>query len=244
MTKEKRIKKSVDFTVKDIEIIKEFKQEYLEKTGAVRLSNSAVLGMLLSTFGKLSSDTRQIIAECCKQNTYEIIGKCNPKDQFTYKETQRVINELQNIMFYMTYGKEVDLNKSGMKTIKINTGYAEVPDEWIELKLFEPSEADSVYVLEFRNGDKYGYPHFVFGAKGTPDYFRDLVFREISKVDPKFKQALFENKTDAYSSSNREDAYESAPIPGFFKIADADDNIPDTEYPYGAKFFRSGDEKQ
>jgi hypothetical protein len=153
-----------------------------------------------------------------------------------YLQIAQIINGGEKVY----YSK--DDNK--MNKYKMKDGYLKIPKDWIVLNPESEGKYRFAGVVECRNHQKYGVPHFVFftDVRYARDYDEDFTQKVYKKCEEKWgkfneiRKKEVELKPDPINSfgySNMRE-YLEAPLIGLFSILRDDDELFDGKPPYGA----------
>lgn len=118
--------------------------------------------------------------------------------------------------------------------------YAIVPDDWVVINEDTGKDCDYAFVLEARNSERYGVPHFVYLSESEvcPN---EKVIEAAAGVWPKMREIRDMQVEPAYDKDGailNAKEWEDAPAIGVFPIADSTSFSYGEEAPYGAMIYR------
>ncbi len=154
-----------------------------------------------------------------------------------------------------------------MKRVMLKDGYLIIPKDFIVLQDTVDAAEKCLYagVVESRNHEKYGIPHFVFFSnykygKEFDDELHTKVYEACAKAYPEFKK-YFNMQVDIPQQKGgaekwqdpeflaRMEKWDQAPCFGLFAIVEKGDPLywnsihPNYEPPYGAMIVRNSKKK-
>lgn len=208
------------------------------------------VNLLIKSFCRMPDRMKEaFIAFCiekCKELNEQIVvaGEIEKKgledEKNRYLEIARIINGGIEIAY--------EDDDPTMKKIALKDGILIIPKDWILLNPEQAPQYSYAGVVECRNSDKYGIPHFCFftnykhGCDYTDDFtehieelccqkwpeFRDIMKKEVKLIpDPEHKGKYL----------NAEE-HLASPVIGHFHITSTDDEYFDENPPYGAMIIR------
>ncbi len=133
-----------------------------------------------------------------------------------------------------------------IKEIPVKDGLLVIPSDWIDVNPDEALNYKYVAVLECRNADKFGIPHFIMHCqfkygKDYPDDFEKQFIEACYKAWPDFKKKVIDKQVTAIPNENgmgylNETEYLESPTIGIFHIwEEGDEHLdPSQETPYGS----------
>lgn len=128
-----------------------------------------------------------------------------------------------------------------MKRIRMRgETYAIVPDDWIVINEDAGKDCDYAFVLEARNSERYGIPHFVYLSESEV-CSNEEVIEAAAEVWPKMQEIRdmqVEPAYDKYGVILNAKEWSEAPTIGIFPIADSSSFSYGEEAPYGAMIYR------
>jgi hypothetical protein len=142
-----------------------------------------------------------------------------------------------------------------MKKIKLADGYLIIPSDWIVVNPEQAENCRYAAVIECRNSEKYGVPHFIYfnnyqyGNQYTDsmeEHFYSLCrkawsrFTEIEELNMKNKLVPDPENKGQYLNA---EAHLAAPIIGLFSIEEQGEN-PVNDPPYGAMIVRTNADEE
>lgn len=235
-------KMSVDFDMKNYEIMNRYSSEH-------SITNGALINFLIENFISLDTQTKEMFSDSIVTYLETLDKSLLSAGKIERNYIQKTKNRLLNLLDFFTdgegyFGKEIkDMKKSNMKRIDLKDGYAIVPQDWIELRNFNPVDCSFAGVVEVRNAVEYNIPHFVFFLKkpiyemNEKDY--QVINDECISKFPQFNEILNQQVEPEYDTNHNlinEELWRKAPTIGYFPISEYG---TDTSYPYGAMIFKN-----
>lgn len=172
-------------------------------------------------------------------------------------ENDKVIRDYQTISYFFESGQlPLAATTANMKRIYLKDGYVEFPNDWIYLPNVLGQAEECLYagVIETRNSQKYGVPHFIFASPYKHGYMytdsdRKIIFDAAIKAWPEFKKILNMHVAAEYNENgliSNEKEYMEAPYAGIFAVYSEDDIEMKTLHhgvpPYGTKIVKNKEE--
>lgn len=228
----------------------ENKQAVDEATTNYNMKYGPFINMLIKLFLRMPDGMKETFVDFCKSQCVEldrqlpVAGDFEKKDieseKEIYLEIARVINGGHEV-HYRTIDAPV------MRKIAMQDGFLIIPDDWIVLNKKDAKTCRYAGVVECRNHQKFGIPHFVFftNAEYGKDYDTDLIDELCCKAWPKFKNVL-KKQVDPIRDPEKPGEYLNlkehleSPYIGYFGIGEADNDLREIErMPYGAMIVRT-----
>lgn len=209
------------------------------------------VGLLIRLFISMPGICRKDLLFFSRNQLRQILMLDNMTGAMEAGENERAIHDYQTISYFFESGilPLSDNSKANMDRIYLKYGYVEHPADWIHLPDVLGKDEECMYagVIETRNGNKYGVPHFVFASpykhgREYTDADERKVFDAAIKAWPQFKEILNKHVKAVYGENGlieNEKEYMEAPYSGIFAIYSEDDIemkiLHHGEPPYGAK---------
>ena len=248
MRKKEQVQRtSVDLRVDNFNALK----DYAEQVGS---TYGRVINDLIRTFLRLPESVKDDLADYCREKYLEI----DTLKTYGYSQSAdayRPFYAYEDLSDFFSKGRKSV--PYGMRRIYLKDGYLICPNNWIVLQdAFGEKPENCMYagVVEARNSEKYGIPHFVFFNdipydQGYTDKDEEKVYNACIKAWPRFKEILNMQVPPPTISPKDEGYMEAAekhlasPFVGMFHITGSDDpmqkllNRPD---PFGCMIIRDG----
>ena len=220
-------KTTIDINDNNYEMIKEQK-----KKSGYRITDT--VNAALATTIDATYRMKDALAATC----IEIVIRCNrdmtTASRFEKDELYRTIEkakQMYELLMYKPMPADA-LKNYGLVRYDISDGYIIVPDEWLFINAdkMKSEEYKYPFILEFRNDQRYGIPHFVYlhdsDIMSKDDCERAL--NKAVKVFPKLSDILKLRVEPIYKDSKKiemlnRDEWLTAPTPGFFLMYDSDE---------------------
>ena len=243
--KNNTLRTSVDLYPENVNALKSFADD----TGS---TYGRVINDLISIFVRCPEEVRAELSSFCREQSAQLDNP-NAQGFEASADADRVICAYDVMSGFFSQGlKGIP---RGFQKIYLREGYLLCPDDWIILKkVFGKGAEECQYagVVEARNFEKYGVPHFVFFSDipyetSFSDKDEDLVYAACAKAWPKFKEILNMQVPPAKGDMTDPDYIEQAekhlasPYLGMFHITGSDDPIQEIRRrpdPYGCFVFR------
>jgi len=244
----KSCKFSLDVNGDNKEVLDELTVNYNIKYGPM-------INKIISTFCRMPGSIRKVIEKACLNEYNRLTEELeNVTEEFHRQPLEKERDSYMDILQLINKGTyefsdaESDVKK--MKKICLADGYLIIPADWIVVNPERASSSRYAAVLECRNSEKYGVPHFIYlnNFKYGRDYtdsmeeeFYSLCkkkwgkFTEIQKLSNKNKLVPDPDNKGQYLNIKE---YLAAPIIGLFSIEEQGER-PYGEAPYGAMIVRT-----
>lgn len=213
-------------------------------------SNSALVNDLISLFYRISPDVSKRIGNYCHEQYIREKQQLETLSGFERDESAKRIGQFEKLSAY--FGYDTSAVEPGMHITFLKEGYVIYPEDWIVLEdVFGPADT-CMYagVVESRNYEQYGIPHFIYfcNVKYGKDYSDDMrtrIYAACAKAFPDFKkyynmQVLNPNMHDLREIKK----WDAAPYFGLFPLVEKGDPFywhaynPDYKPPFGAMIIR------
>lgn len=250
-------KMSIDFTLPEHRLVKEYADERNE-------SSSSIINSLVATFLPLKPSIKQKLYDFCMDNYGKSINELQNTSSFDEQDAAVEASQWINLARYFKLNdkESEELKGSNMKRVMLKDGYLIIPKDFIVLNDTVAPAEECMYagVVEARNGSKYGIPHFVFFSnykygREYDDELETKVYEACEKAYPDFKK-FFNMQIKMPNSASGEDwqdpeflkkmdEWDKAPTFALFHIVEKGDPIywnsinPNYEPPYNAMIVRS-----
>lgn len=224
------------------------------------ISFGEAVGLLIRLFISMPAICRKDLLSFSRNQLRQILMIDNLTGAMEAGENERAIHDYQTISYFFESGilPLSESNKVNMDRIYLKNGYVEYPSNWIHLPDVLGKDSECMYagVIETRNGNKYGVPHFVFASphKHGREYTNAderKVFDAAIKAWPQFKEILNKHVKAVYGENGliiNEKEYMEAPYSAIFAVYAEDDiemkMFHHGEPPYGTKIVREGKEEK
>lgn len=227
-----------------------------EHARTTKKSNSAIINDLCQAILPLSDNILKKFGKFCDENLTEAIEEHQSKTGFEALETAKELAQWIALSKFFPYEEE---NTRKMKRFRLKEGYCIVPQDYIVLdNIFGPPE-ECMYagVVESRNSEKYGIPHFLFFCNTKyANYYTDemeaTIYAACAKKFPDFNKYYdMQKDLPLKEAQDQEKVKEwmSLPFFGLFHIVEKGDPLywnpvtPDYIPPDGAMIIRPTTEK-
>lgn len=231
-----RKKMSIDFEPQNYRKLKEYCDCHNN------CSTSSVVNFLISNFMNLPDELANSFAITCENYLNSDTYLYNKSSKFHSSEADEIKKTCHELIYYLTNGK-CTTRDIPMQRIKIKTGYAYVPTSWIILENKDPKYCEYIGIIECRNSDLYGIPHFVFFADfpiySISEQFQSEIYIHCQSAYPKFSEILKKQIKPLFDDNNtmiNEDVWKKSPEIGFFQLPEYG---VDLNFPYDAMFIRN-----
>ena len=214
-------------------------------------SNSALVNSLISLFYRVSPDVAKKIGSFCREQYMQETALLETLSGFERDEAQKRANQYKNLASYFGYDTTADTD-TGMAITFLKEGYVIYPKDWIVLEdVFGPADS-CMYagVVECRNADRYGIPHFLYfcDEQYSKDYSDDMqarIYAACAKAYPAFKE-YYNMQLPAPNQGDLEalEKWNTSPSFGLFHLVVKGDPFywheydPEYKPPYGAMIVR------
>lgn len=248
----KKQRTTLDLTPENHKILSEIAEKY-------GLSFGEVVGLLIRLFISMPGICRKDLLFFSRNQLRQILMIDNMTGEMGAGESEKAIHDYQTISYFFESGilPISGDTKANMDRIYLKDGYVEYPTDWIHLPDVLGKDNECMYagVIETRNGNKYGVPHFVFASphkhgREYTDADERKIFDAAIKAWPEFKEILNKHVKAVYSDNGlivNEKEYMEAPFSGIFAIYSEDDIemkiLHHGEPPYGTKIVRERKEE-
>ncbi|MBO5239629.1 MAG: hypothetical protein J6B50_12770 [Lachnospiraceae bacterium] len=231
-----RKKMSIDFEPQNYKKLKEYCDCHNN------CSTSSVVNFLISNFLNLPEELANSFAITCEDYLNSDTFQYNNSSSFRSSEADAIKKTCHELIYYLTNGKCTTRNIP-MKRIKIRTGYAYVPTSWIILDNKLPEHSEYIGIIECRNSDLYGIPHFVFFSEfpiySITERFKKEIYTYCISAYPNFSEVLKKQVKPLLDENNfmiNEEIWKKSPEIGFFQLPE---HGVDLTFPYNAMFIRN-----
>lgn len=249
----KSCKFSLDVSGDNKEALDELTANYMLKYGPM-------INKIIGTFCRMPKGIKKVIEKAClaeykrlteelEHTAEEFHRKPLEAERDSYIEILKLIN---GGIYEFVEEKE---EEPKMKTVKLADGYLVIPSDWI---VVNPEYAENyryAAVIECRNSEKYGIPHFIYLTehkypKDYDEYMERDFYERCRKEWPRFTEIEeLSKKNQLVPDPNNKGQYLNAkehlkaPIIGMFSIDEQGDSLIDS-YPYGAMIVRTDAEEE
>lgn len=235
--KESKTKKSIDFTNESINLLEEYKTVY------GMASYNEIINRLIETFIGLSPKIKKELAITCSSELRELDQSTMNELPYERLENQKIESQYNKLLYFFNEGQHITV-QDAMQRIEIKDGYVICPNEWIVVCPQNAKSSRYVGVVEVKNGQDYGAPHFIFFSEKPINQMTDIdtniIDEECCLKFPNYRKILKDNiplKFDVNRKPINIKEHLSSPIPGYFTIPDYERNSY-SSYPFGAMVFR------
>ena len=213
----------------------------------------ATLNALIQTFCDLPYDVSADLFDFCKLKVQLLYETMDSAGEYEAQELLDKADRYLSILRFLNHGIPVKVTpierKPAMRTVPIKDGVVTFPSDWIIVNPEESALCSFAGVVECRNSEKFGIPHFLFfnNAASGKDYSEE----ELSRVDqlcaelsPEFASAL-QNQVSLKKKKKNPGKYLnieehlSSPFIGHFALYVKDDASKTGNPPYGAMIIRN-----
>lgn len=208
-----------------------------------------IINLLISTFCRMPEDIKQAFLDFCFEKVEELENQEKVAGEYEKKGLEKEKAYYLQVAKIINVGDELELQdeKSRMVKIELKEGYLVCPADWILLNLEQAKNCHYAGVVECRNSEKYGIPHFVFFSNrqyGTDydDAFINDVNEMCVSAWPGFREKVLEKQVRPIPDPENRGSYLNgkeylaAPIVGHFHIYE---NGEIEEPPYGAVIVKT-----
>jgi len=223
-----------------------------ELTAASGLKYGPFINKIIEIFCRMPVQIKSVFEETCIRELKEIKRIISVSSGFEKAKLEKNQAYYEEILRLINRGKyEMAEDKVQMIKIPLKSGYLIIPNDWI---VVNPERAKSCLyagVVECRNSEKYGIPHFVFfsdykfGSEYT-DEFTDEIDALCCKSWPEFSNIIEKSKQNELIRDPERpgyflniEAHLAAPIIGYFSIDESDKALRKNSLPYGAMIVRN-----
>ena len=248
----KKKRTTLDLTPENYVILSGIASEY-------GITFGEAVGLLIRLFISMPAVCRKDLLFFSRNQLRQILMIDNLSGEMEAGESEKAIHDYQTISYFFESGilPLSDNSKTNMDKIYLKYGYVEYPSDWIHLPDVLGKDSECMYagVIETRNGNKYGVPHFVFASphkhgREYTDADERKVFNAAIKAWPQFKEILNKHVKAVYGENGlieNEKEFMEAPYAGIFAIYAEDDiemkTLHHGEAPYGCKIVRDRKEE-
>ncbi|MFR3625288.1 MAG: hypothetical protein ACLTU1_16900 [Blautia wexlerae] len=228
----------------------------LEKIKAeTRTPYGNTINTLIDTFCELPEELRANMIDFCKTKVQILLDQMDKSGAFEVEVLSAKIQKYMNIMTFFNNGNEIRIDQIKrepvMKTIPVKNGTVICPQDWIVVNLDQADQCEYAGVVECRNAERYGIPHFLFLT--NTKYASDYSDQEIDHIDtlcaqesPLFAKALA-NQVSLIADPEHPGEYLNtkehlaSPFIGHFHLFEHGDPCYPADYkpPYGAMIVRN-----
>lgn len=228
-------------------------------TANYMLKYGPMINRIIGTFCRMPKSIRKVIEKACLSEYKKISAELEKTpDSFHRQSLEQERESYLQILKLINNGiytiPNEDSKDNAMKKVKLEDGYLIIPTDWIVVNPEQAENCRYAAVLECRNYERYGVPHFIYlhndrirneFTDSMEEEFCELCrkawdkFPEIEELNKKNKLVPDPEHKDQYLNA---EAYLSAPIIGIFNIEEQGEN-PFNDPPYGAKIVRTDETK-
>ncbi len=206
-----------------------------------------VINLLIKTFCRMPETVKQSLLEFCIFKAEQLeVQKQNTDKYWTYRQESEKQSYLQ-IAKIINDGIEIKVLEGNMKRIELKDGHLVCPADWFILNPEQAHESLYAGVVECRNWEKFGIPHFVFfsNRKYGSDYddeFVEYINEMCVKSWPQFQEVVIEKQVNLIADPEKRGSYLNAkehlesPFIGHFHISEEGE---DEDPPFGAIIIRN-----
>ena len=213
------------------------------------------INILIDTFCDLPEEISEDMINFCKAKVRMLLDQMDKSGEFEVEVLSSKIQKYLDIMTFLNNGNEISIDQIKrepvMKTILIKNGTVICPRDWIVVNPEQADQCEYAGVVECRNAEWYGIPHFLFLT--NTKYASDYSDQEIDHIDklcaqesPLFARAVA-NQVSLIADPVRPGEYLNAkkhltsPLVGHFHLYEHGDPCYPADYkpPYGAMIVRN-----
>ena len=214
-------------------------------------SNSSIVNKLIDLFLRISPDVAEKVGSFCHDQYLKEQTTLEKLSGFERNEVQKRMDQYEKLSAYFGYDANAEADP-GMKISFLKEGYVQYPKDWIVLPDVFGSADSCMYagVVESRNSEKFGIPHFVFfsNKKYGKDYTDEMhakIYEACARAWPDFGK-YYNMQIPARNTTDIEyvKKWDAAPCFGLFHIVEKGDPMywtdssPDYKPPFGAMIIR------
>lgn len=214
------------------------------------------VNLLISTFGVLPSEVSSELLEYIDARVQVLSVQAESAGGYEKERLAEIIKKYKQIAAYLNNGKALKSQSSKsvslMQEIPIKNGILKCPETYVITNPEEAAESLYACVIECRNSERYGIPHYLvhcdrkYGSDYDADYEVKLLQKVLAK-DPSFQKIIdlqvkpMKNSEALGTLLNSEEFLKSPEI-GFFHVYEHGDPAypPDYNPPYGVEIVRDG----
>ena len=231
-----------------------------ELTANYNLKYGPMINKVISTFCRMPKSIKKVIENVCLNEynrlteelenvTEEFHRQPLEQERYSYMDILQLINK-------GTYAfPNEEPSEKTMKKIRLYDGYLIIPSDWIVVNPESAENCRYAAVLECRNSEKYGVPHFIYlnnlkyGRDYTDEMKEDFCnlcrkkwtkFTEIEELSKKNQLVPDPENKGQYLNVKE---HLAAPIIGLFSIEEQGERTIG-EAPYGAMIVRTAHESE
>lgn len=186
-------KLSIDFSQHSYDLLTKYAREN-------KKSNSLIINELCQAILPLSHDILKKLGKFCRENMAEAASEQQSKTGYEAGEAAKTVSQWISLSKLFPYDEEENTRK--MVRFQLKEGHCIVPQDYLVLDdIFgAPEECMYAGVVESRNSQKYGIPHFLFfcNEKYSADYSDEMeatIYDNCRKKFPDFDKYFNMQKT-------------------------------------------------
>ena len=211
------------------------------------------INLLIQTFCRMPKSMKKTFLDFCIVKCQELNEQILTAGAMEKKELEKEKSRYLEVARILNDGCEINKNEVDndptMTKIAIKNGYLIIPRNWILLNPEQSKDCLFAGVVECRNSDKFGIPHFCFftDKKYASDYdkaYTNRIDKLCCKKWPEFENVI-KNQVELIPDPEHKGQYLNekehlaSPVIGHFSILATDDELYDADPPCGAMIVRT-----
>lgn len=152
-----------------------------------------IINMLITMFCRMPEDIKESFLDFCTLKKIELEKQQKDEDIYWRMDIEEKKEYYLNIAKIINGGVDLKFNDrdNRMKKIELKEGYLTYPSDWILLNSGMANQCYYAGVVECRNSEKYGVPHFVFFSdENYDDAFCEKINKMCVKAWPEFQKII------------------------------------------------------
>nr|WP_317439673.1 hypothetical protein [uncultured Enterocloster sp.] len=237
----------------DLTEANKIKSEKIKEETRIPYGNT--INTLINLFCEIPEEIRADMIDFSKAKVRMLLDQMDRSGEFDRIELFKKAQKYMDIMTFFNNGNEISVDqikrKSVMKTILVKNGTIICPRDWIVVNPDQADQCEYAGVVECRNAERYGIPHFLFLT--NTKYASDYSAQEIDHIDtlcaqesPLLAKAVA-NQVPLIADSEHPGEYLNvkehlaSPLIGHFHLYEHGDPCYPADYkpPYGAMIVRN-----
>lgn len=150
-----------------------------------RTPYGSTINTLIDTFCDLPDEISQDIIDTCKAKVRSLLDQMDKAGGFELADISAKVQKYLDIMAFLNHGQAISIDQikrePEMKTISIKNGSVIYPANWIVVNADQATQCEYAGVVECRNAERYGIPHFLFFT--NEKYAKDYSQQEKTRIN-------------------------------------------------------------
>ena len=213
------------------------------------------INSLIEIFGDLPEDVNHDLMAFAKNKALQLSKRMVLSGLFASSKMEASVDKYLAIIEYLNNGIPVSMEKIreelDMQKVAMKDGYLICPKDFVLINSQDAKDMETAWIIECRNANKFGVPHYVVFWHPKEDYepaevYDSYLLDQLLRRIPKFQRIVDMQVTPIHDPDQPENIlnekeFMAAPTIGYYPVhVHGDPNKPaDYKPPYGVQIVKN-----